>query len=150
ARHAAGMTQDDLALLRLLAASGAAAPRRRLLERYGSPARAIEAGIAAWRDAGTDAAQVRALEATRPSPHARDWQAVPGQRLLCWDDRNYPALLRRMPALPLGLIVAGDTVLLWHPSVAVVGTRAPTVGGRDHARGFGTALARSGLGVCSG
>jgi len=133
-----------------LAAGGASAPRRRLLERYGSPARAIEAGIAAWRDAGLDAAQVRALEAARPSPHARDWLAVPGQRLLGWHDPDYPALLRRMPAPPLGLFVAGDAGLLWHPCVAVVGTRAPTAGGRDHARGFATALARAGLGVCSG
>src|SRR5690606_37911757 len=102
------------------------------------------------RDAGLDAAQVRALEAARPSPHARDWLAVPGQRLLGWHDPDYPALLRRMPAPPLGLFVAGDAGLLWHPCVAVVGTRAPTAGGRDHARGFATALARAGLGVCSG
>jgi DNA processing protein len=40
--------------------------------------------------------------------------------------------------------------LLWHPGVAVVGSRSPTAGGRDNARDFAHALAASGLSVISG
>ena len=144
------MTDDDLALLRLIGAGGASAPRRRLLDRHGAPARALDAGPSAWREAGLDEAQARALASAGPSPVAVDWLAAPGRRLLGWHDPDYPALLRRIPGPPLALFVAGDAGLLWHPCVAVVGTRTPTAGGRDHARAFAHALARSGLGVCSG
>ena len=144
------MTDDDIALLRLIAAGGASAPRRRLLERCGTPARALAAGAASWREAGLDSAQARALETAPVPPEVRDWLAAPGQRLLGWHDPDYPALLRRIPSPPLALFTAGDVDLLWHPSVAVVGTRAPTAGGVDHARSFTRALVRAGLGVCSG
>src|SRR5690606_13832506 len=51
---------------------------------------------------------------------------------------------------PLALFVAGDAHLLWHPAVAVVGSRGPSAGGRDNARAFAAALAASGLAICSG
>jgi len=144
------MTDDDLALLRLIAAGGASAPRRRLLERHATPAAALAAGPAAWREAGLHPAQARALDAATVDPAARDWLARPGHRLLGWHDSDYPALLRRTASPPMALFAAGNVDLLWHPSVAVVGTRAPTAGGRDHARGFAGALAGAGLGICSG
>src|SRR5690606_11109951 len=40
--------------------------------------------------------------------------------------------------------------LLWHPSVAVEGSRSPTAGGRDNAAAFAHAFAASGLAVTSG
>jgi DNA processing protein len=46
--------------------------------------------------------------------------------------------------------VAGDPGCLWHPSVAVVGSRSPSAGGRDNAYDFAQALAASGLAVTSG
>ena len=70
--------------------------------------------------------------------------------MIGWHDPDYPALLRRIASPPLVLFVAGDPACLWHPSVAVVGTRSPTAGGRDNARDFAHALAVSGLGVVSG
>ena len=144
------MTDDDTALLRLIAAGGTSAPRRRLLARHATPAAALAAGPAAWREAGLDAAQARAFGRTPVAPAVRDWLAAPGHRLVGWHDPDYPTLLRRIASPPLALFAAGDIDLLWHPSVAVVGTRAPTSGGRDHARSFTDALARAGLGVCSG
>lgn len=144
------MTDDDLALLRLIAAGGASAPRRRLLERHATPAAALAAGPAAWRESGLQPAQARALDATAVPPATRDWLAQPGHRLVGWHDPDYPALLRRTSSPPLALFAAGNVDLLWHPSVAVVGTRAPTAGGRDHARQFSAALAHAGLGICSG
>src|SRR5690606_7591560 len=145
------MTPDDLALLRLIECGGASAPRRRLLERFATPAAVLAAGPPAWRDAGLDEAQARALDDAPPLPPRHcDWLAGPRHRLVGWHDPDYPALLRRIASPPLALFVAGDADLLWHPAVAVVGTRAPTAGGRDHAREFSRAFVRAGLAVCSG
>ena len=146
-----GMTPDDLALLRLIGCGGASAPRRRLLERHPGPCAALAAGHGAWREAGLDDGQRRALGAPDTLPPAwTAWLEHPRHRLLGWHDPDYPALLRRATNPPLALFVAGDADLLWHPAVAVVGTRAPTAAGREHARDFATAFARAGLAVCSG
>ncbi|NZA25831.1 DNA-protecting protein DprA, partial [Luteimonas sp. SJ-92] len=96
-------------------------------------------------------AQVRALDGgTDADARSRDWLARPGHHLLGWHDPDYPPLLRAAPSPPLALFVAGDPMLLWHPAVAVVGSRSPSAGGRDNARAFAHALAASGLGVTSG
>ncbi|TDK27201.1 DNA-protecting protein DprA [Luteimonas aestuarii] len=141
----------DDALLRLVAAGGPSLPRRRLLEAYASPDAALAAGPAAWRAAGLDTAQMRALQDPCPvDARTRDWLAHPNHRLLGWHDPDYPALLRRIPSPPLALFVAGDAHLLWYPSIAVVGSRIPTAGGRDNARDFSAAFAEAGFAVCSG
>ncbi|WP_242112685.1 DNA-processing protein DprA [Luteimonas aquatica] len=143
------------ALLRLLAVGGASPPRRRLLETLGTPRAALEAGARAWRAAGLDEGQIRALDAPAPAAQAEqqralDWLSAPDHHLIGWHDPDYPALLRRIPGPPLALFVAGDPALLWYPLVAVVGSRSPTAGGRDNARDFSRALAEAGLGVASG
>lgn len=147
------MHPDDTdALLRLVAAGGPSAPRRQLLAAHAGPAAALEAGPRAWREAGLGDAQQAAL--LGPTPRAlarsRDWLEVPGHHLLGWHDPDYPALLRRAPSPPLALFVAGNPALLWHPAVAVVGSRSPTPGGRDNATDFAHALAASGWAVASG
>src|SRR5690554_373101 len=142
-------TERD-ALLRLLAVGGATEPRRQLLDGHGSAAAALAAGRANWRACGLDQMQMHALASGPEDTRSRDWLAVPGHHLLGWHDPDYPALLRTVPAPPLALFVAGDPALLWHPAVAVVGSRSPTAGGRDNAAAFARALARSGLSVVSG
>lgn len=141
-----------LALLTLQAAGGASAPRRMLLEACGTPANAIAAGRPAWRSAGLDDAQMRALEDAdgTASQHSRRWLDQPNHHLIGWHDPDYPPLLRRLSSPPLMLFVAGDPTVLWHPSIAVVGSRSPTAGGRDNAFGFARALTESGLAVASG
>src|SRR5690606_9706320 len=108
------------------------------------PAAALAAGPRAWRQAGCDDAQVRAIEhgeASAQHERTREWLARPGHHLVGWHDPDYPSLLRRIPGPPLALFVDGDPGLLWHPSVAVVGSRSPTAGGRDNARDFTRAIA---------
>src|SRR5206468_2419193 len=63
---------------------------------------------------------------------------------------DYPPLLRRIGSPPLALFVVGDAALLWHPLVAVVGSRAATAGGLANARDFSAALATFGYGIASG
>lgn len=140
------------ALLRLTLCGGAVAPRRRLLDTHGSAAAALAAGPRNWRTHGLDDAQIRALDIPPAVALARshDWLALPDRHLLGWDDPDYPPLLRRIASPPLALFVAGAAARLWHPAVAVVGSRAPSAGGRDNAAAFAHAFAASGLCVASG
>ena len=112
----------------------------------------LAAGERRWRDAGLDPSQVQAM--VRPDPaalaNANRWLARPGRCLLGWDQPDYPELLGQIAAPPLALFVEGDPALLWHPGVAVVGSRAATAGGRDHAATFACALVAAGLSVVSG
>ena len=141
-----------LALLRLQAAGGAAAPRRQLLDACPTPADAIAAGRTAWRDAGLNDAQMRVLGDVDETSyqHARNWLNHDHHHVVGWQDPDYPPLLRRISSPPLMLFVAGDPAVLWHPAIAIVGSRSPTAGGRDNAFAFAKALTASGLAVVSG
>src|SRR5687767_3716343 len=140
------------ALLVLSLAGGASAPRRLLLERCGGAGAALAAGPAAWRAAGLSEAQAQALREPDPAAldAARAWLAQPRHHLLGCHDPDYPALLRRIAAPPLALYVDGDPSALWHPALAVVGSRSPSAGGRDNAYRFARALAEAGMAVVSG
>lgn len=147
---------DTEALLALLLPGGSVAPRRDLLDAHGTPAAVRALPRSRWREAGLDAAQIRALDGDPAGldsallARCRDWLRQPGHHLLGWHDPDYPPLLRRAGSPPLALFVAGDPGLLWHPAVAVVGSRGPTAGGRDNARAFSRALAAAGFAVGSG
>lgn len=90
----------------------------------------------------------------RPDQAAIDaglqWLAQPDHHLLCWDNDDYPVLLRRIDSPPAALFVDGDPGCLWQPQIAVIGTRNPTAGGLDHARDFASTLARQGITITSG
>ena len=143
---------DTEALLRLHLAGGSAAMRRGLLDHHGTAVSAFAAGARGWRAQGLDEAQIRALQAPDQAAMARcrEWLAAPRQVLLGWHDADYPPLLRRIASPPLALFVAGDPACLWHPAVAVVGSRNASAGGRDNARTFAHDFAGAGLCVTSG
>jgi DNA processing protein len=147
------MDDSHLPMLSLILAGGRVAPRKRLLERHGTAAAALAAGETAWRDAGLEADAIARLR--RPDSaavtRAMDWFLdSPGHHLIGWDSPDYPTLLRRSPSPPLALFVDGNPDVLWQPGIAIVGSRNPTAGGRDNARDFAMALARSGLCINSG
>ncbi len=147
-------TSDDTdALLRLALAGGALAPRRALLEAAGSPSGAILAGIPGWRSHGLDDRQCRALRQPDATVLARctAWlQEKPTHALVGLHDADYPPLLRRIASPPLALFVDGDPTMLWHPAVAIVGSRSPTAGGIDNAEAFARAIAGAGFCIASG
>lgn len=70
--------------------------------------------------------------------------------LLCLEDDNYPPLLQQIVDPPLVLFVKGDVELLSKPQLAMVGSRNPTVYGKEHAIQFAKCLAKSGLIITSG
>lgn len=141
------------AWMALLRAPGIGGVRLRdLLERFGSVDTVIGAGPSAWRAAGVPAAAIAWLQAPDPAriDADLDWLGQPRHHLVTWDSEDYPALLRRSPQAPGALFVAGDPNLLWHPQIAIVGSRNPSDGGRANARDFSRTMSRSGLLVTSG
>jgi len=140
------------ALLHLIAIGGTTAPRRALLRELGSACAVLEAGVAAWRAAGLDARQCRDLSAPfSPPDETLHWFDGGAQRhLVGFADADYPPLLREIAEPPLALFVAGNPIYLWHPALAIVGSRMPSAGGLDNARAFAAACVRSGLAVTSG
>jgi DNA processing protein len=146
-------SNDELvALLTLILAGGPIARRRDLLQQCGSAQASIDAGPRVWLQARCTTAQCTAL--ARPDTslidRALDWLAGPNRHLLSCQHEDFPALLQSSPWPPLALFIDGDPLSLWQPAIALVGTRAPTAGGRDNARDFAGALATSGLTVSSG
>lgn len=139
-------------LLTLLLAGGPALPLRGLLDRFEHPEAAVAAGIDAWRAAGCTAEQCGALAHPDPAAleGAQGWLAAPDHHLLGWGAPDYPPLLRDSPNPPLALFIAGNPTQLWTPAIAIVGSRAPSSGGRDNARDFATELAQNGLTIASG
>lgn len=148
-----GMTNPtDEALLRLLMAGGALAPRRALLEAAGNAEIAIAQGTANWRAHGCTPEQCAALERpdARASAVARRWLEDDNQHLLAFTDPAFPPALLNVPNPPLALFIAGDPSLAWRPSVALVGSRSPTPGGRALAARFAGCFVEAGLTVTSG
>ncbi|GAB2503705.1 DNA-processing protein DprA [Lysobacter humi (ex Lee et al. 2017)] len=145
------MPEPALALVALAACGGPLAPRRALLEGAAGPVEAL-ADPAGWSVAGLDAAQRSALRTPDRDvlAAAEAWFAQPGRRVIGWTDPDYPPALRAAANPPVAVFVAGDIGLLWRPAVAVVGSRGPTPGGREHAAEFAAAFARAGLVVGSG
>ena len=142
------MDAEHVALLALVRAGGALAPRRRLLERCGSAVAALAAPTSLWRECGF----ATPIPAAEREPRAQDqaWLQRDGHHLVGWLDPDYPPLLREIPSPPLALFVSGEPARLWHPAVAVVGSRGASAGGLRHARDFARALAGAGVCVASG
>jgi len=140
------------ALLVLVRAGLPAALLRGLLETHRTPAAVLAAGVPAWRDAGV-AASVRAALRRPDAARLRAdlaWLAAGPRHLLGWHDADFPALLRAVPDPPPALFVEGEPACLWHPQVAIVGSRRASPGGIDTARAFARGFGLAGLAVTSG
>ena len=73
-----------------------------------------------------------------------------GVQLMTWADAAYPAMLKAIADPPLVLYVAGAVEPLAGPSIAVIGTRHPTVYGREMAQRLAFQLAGAGYVIVSG
>jgi DNA processing protein len=144
--------ETQLALSVLIRSGAGAAALRTLLDAHGDADAVLAAGMPAWRAAGLGAEAVARIAAPDARALALDaqWLAQPGHRLLGWHEGDYPALLREVASPPAGLYLAGDARLLWRAQVAIVGSRAPTPGGREQGHAFARACAEAGVVVTSG
>ena len=148
------MTERD-ALIAMNRVTGLGAiTAKRMAARFGSLAAVFEASesdLLAVAGIGPDKAHqfwsdLRQMRADDELARA----AKKGVRLITWVDPGYPALLKQIADPPLVLYVAGAVEALDRPAVAIIGTRRPTVYGRECARRFGFQLAGAGYTVASG
>ncbi|MFN7096767.1 MAG: DNA-processing protein DprA [Gammaproteobacteria bacterium] len=65
-------------------------------------------------------------------------------------DAAYPALLKEIQDPPAILYALGNLDLLQTPQIAMVGTRKPTINGRETAKQFAAYLAKAGFTITSG
>lgn len=126
---------------------------RRLVESLGSPEAAWKARPALLAEAGLDRRTIESLVAARPRIDlAREMEKLQrlGIRLLTLDDPDYPPPLRNIADPPPVLYLKGDLLATDELAVAIVGTRVPTVYGKQVAESFARGLADQGVTVVSG
>jgi len=91
---------------------------------------------------------------SNPDPRGVDaderWLAGNGRRLLTWGAPDFPPLLAGIADAPLVLFVEGAAEALSLPQLAIVGSRSPTLLGRDTAMQFARQVVAAGLAVTSG
>ncbi len=78
------------------------------------------------------------------------WAEQEGSRIISLDDSRYPDLLKQIHDAPPLLFVRGDTELLQNPQLAMVGSRNPSMVGRETAQEFACSLASAGMTITSG
>jgi DNA processing protein len=138
--------------------NGAAWDRRKLAAAARAQLSAAQVMALAGPDPGIPAAAtlttLAASRLQRPDETAIEadlrWVEASGAHLLSAADPLYPSLLRESPDAPGVLYVLGDVQALSEPQIAMVGSRAPTAGGRETARAFAAWFANAGITVTSG
>ena len=141
-----------LAWSRLTRLPAGVAATRALIEHFGDPLRAIDAGRRQWHRMGLSDAACAALESPDPAVLELDthWLAQAGHRLIPYSDPGFPARLQGAGACPLVLYCIGDAELLLRPQLAIVGARTATAQGLRDAEDFALHLVQRGLVVTSG
>src|SRR5690606_19971852 len=148
--------EETLAWLRLSLQPGVSrATARQLLAEFGLPQHIFTASAAALaRHLPRDVAAALLSPAPADVKQAMDaavrMLAQPGHSLITLADAHYPSQLLDSSDPPLLLYVRGNRQLLHQPSVAIVGARNATEGGKDNARAFARHLAQRGWTVVSG
>ena len=148
--QAADQQRDWLILLNAPSFGGASLINT--IEAFGSASAVVRAGARDLARHGLKEETIAGI--TRPDQlkieHAQQWLTHERHHLLCWDDEDYPVLLRRITGPPAALYIDGDPGCLWQPQIAVIGSRNPTAGGLEHAHDFATTLACMGMTITSG
>ncbi|RUR13585.1 DNA-processing protein DprA [Legionella sp. km772] len=80
-----------------------------------------------------------------------NWQnAASDNHLLSWESPDYPALLREIADPPVVLYAQGQLSALKKPTLAVVGSRNPSIAGSENAKQFAKEIANQGVTIVSG
>lgn len=121
---------------------------RRLIERYGTAARAL----AAMPDLAKRGGRAKPLVPFRLQDAEAEAARITkmGGFLLVWGDDDYPAQLAAIEDAPMALTVLGDATLLNKPGIGIVGSRNASLQGRKLAEHFAADLGRAGLTIISG
>jgi len=143
---------EPASLLVLIRNADNAAAVRHLLEKYNSAEAVLAASKSEWRSLGITekaCARISVPDLVRLEQDL-EWCDQPRHHVVAWHSPDYPELLRQSENPPAALFVAGNIGLLWHPQIAVVGSRHPSAGGKDNARQFARMLSEAGWCITSG
>ncbi|PJD93980.1 MAG: DNA-protecting protein DprA [Legionella sp.] len=70
--------------------------------------------------------------------------------LLTWESTDYPALLKEIADPPIVLYAKGQLSALAQPSLAIIGSRHPSIAGSENAKQFAKSIAAHGISIVSG
>ena len=111
------------------------------------------AEILAWVESGANPVWRASLELTRrifhPEKEIEQTEKL-GIEIIPWGSEKYPVLLRETVDPPLVLYVKGNLEDADQASVALVGSRHPSIYGKEQSRRFSEELANWGLTIVSG
>lgn len=80
-----------------------------------------------------------------------NWQKASSDHyLLTWESPEYPALLKEIADPPIVLYAQGQLSALNQPTLAIVGSRNPSITGSENAKQFSKELAAHGITIVSG
>lgn len=130
-----------------------AARLAKLRDAFGSLSAAWEAIPNALADAGLDERSIQSLIVARKTvtpERELNLLAASGAHVVTWDDVSYPTLLRQIHNPPPCLWIKGDFAEEDALAIAIVGTRSPTVYGKDAAQAFSAQLAQRKFTIVSG
>jgi DNA processing protein len=146
------MTEDDRAWLTLACAYVTAAELNQLMQQFGDISTIVAQPGSRLKASGlaeTKCAAIASPDAQRIDA-ALDWLQHERHHLVAFGTPDYPELLTQITGAPLVLYVNGDVDALHLPSLAIVGSRNPTQGGRRNAIEFSRHLSRQGFAIVSG
>jgi len=125
-----------------------------LLERLGSPSKALTEDAVTLKDFGLSASVIKNLQNPNRQGVESDlaWLAQgPHHHIITLTDPAYPSLLKEIPGDPPPILyVKGNRNLLNAPQLAIVGSRNPSPSGQDNAYAFAKALSQQGITITSG
>jgi len=78
------------------------------------------------------------------------WAELPNQHIITWDEADYPKLLKEIHSCPPVLYAKGQLSALNQDAIAMVGTRKPSLNGKENARRFAFELSQVPLVIVSG
>ncbi|MEO8000234.1 MAG: DNA-processing protein DprA [Arenimonas sp.] len=143
---------EAASLLILIRYADNSAAVRLLYEKFANAEAILSAGKHAWRSAGISekaCAHMLLPDLARLEADL-EWCDYDEHHIVPWHHADYPSLLRQTENPPSALFVIGNIDLLWHPQIAVVGSRHPGAGGKENARVFARSFAQEGWCVTSG
>lgn len=128
----------------------------RLIQKFGRLHRVVSAEDDEISQLGFTQTEIEQLRrgATEPNNSAIEndltWASTGGHTILCFEDPNYPDLLKEITVAPPLLFVRGDVESLATPQIAIVGSRKATSYGLRNAYWMAHELSRGGFTIDSG
>ena len=145
---AAERAREQLAWLRLIRSENIGPVTfYRLLQRFGTAARALDALPSLARAGGKNSFAIASQSACEDEIARCD---KIGARMLLRSDADYPALLAQLDDAPPVITVLGNAQLLNQPALGVVGARNASIAGRKLAEDFSRRIGHAGYVITSG